>query len=169
MKRNPSLPLPESWREPPQPGFLYCCMDNVLGWGQGCWRVQVIIDYWKQEYNTRVSINGSYRRQIPETKVKELENEGLELTQKELNTILKLYKSWRFQYFISHYFTEQWEDVGRTHLEMFTVADKICLHSERFDFFQKDHLPNNQFRLGAWYWTRGLKNIYKRIFSEEKQ
>lgn len=118
MKRNRDLPCWHPWHPDPKPGFLYCCMERVMGWGMGVWIVLVIIDLKRKEYNTSVMLGGRYRKQLPESRAEFLQKEGIELTGRELRTIRHLFKSKPFKRFLSRNRPEGCEDTGWIRLDL---------------------------------------------------
>ena len=138
-------------------------MERVLGWGRGAWEVQVVIDLKKREYNTDVRISYPERHGLSKTGEEILEAEGIELTEKELRTIIRLFRSKHYRHFLANNYPEMCEDAGWIRLNIFNTDNKVILRSERFDFFKRNRLPRNRFQRGAWWWTRGLRHIYERM------
>lgn len=163
---NPTIPLLD-WLgiiyNIPISGYLHCIMEDVLGWGLGVWRIQITIDLNKNEYNTKVCISFPENHGLSKIGAEHLKTQGIELTDKELRTIIRLFRSRRYKKFLKNHHSGRYFDAGWLQLRLFDTDDIVILHSERFDFFKRNRLPRNRFQIGALWWTRGLRHIYERM------
>ena len=101
---------------------------------------------------------------MTETVAEKLTSDGIDLTDRELRTIIRLFRSRRFKRFLKKKRRgEIINDANCCMLMIFDANDRVCLYTELFDFITRERLPRNRFHRGAWWWTRGLRHIYERM------
>ena len=163
MDRNPNLYIPKLPSEEVDPGCIVCSMAAIMGFHIGTWRVWVIIDQNKSEYNTSVSIfHGSYFG-ISKEQEEQLNAEGISLTDKELKTILSLYQSRRFKEFSKSAPAFRFNDSSISFLRIRSSTEIVYLAAENFNFYRRNRIRLNSFQLKCLWWTRGLKYILQRM------
>lgn len=163
MTRNPNLYIPRLTFEEVNPGYVVGLLAFYMGFHIGVFRVWIIIDQERGEYNTAVSIHGGGNLGISEENARKFNADGIALTDKELKTILQLLSSKRFRTFTQSAPPYKYHDAGESILFIRSSTNKVCFSAESFNFFSRDKLCHTVFQWKCLWWTRNLKHIFKRL------